>query len=137
MSFRGSGFQRGSFRGRGMVRPAGSVTFSSGRSGWRSRGSATFSGRRGVSGTPSRSPTPLCTQCGRYHAGECWGPNPFPVVCFRCNQPGHYANSCSEDKGTWSSYPSVSQSSVGIIHCKVVWREAEVEVVEVLVWEHQ
>ena len=109
--FRGSGFQRGNFRGRGTygtVRPSGS-TVSSSRSGPRSRGSGSDF-RRDFGRSFNRGSSPQYAQCGRFYVGECWGIN--PVICYRCNQPGHYANSCPEGRSA-IGYQSMSQSSVG------------------------
>ena len=69
--FRGSGFQRENFRGRGTygtVRPSGS-TVSSSRSGPRSRGLGSDF-RRGFGRSFSRGSSPQCAQCGRFHVSE-------------------------------------------------------------------
>ncbi|XP_052479646.1 uncharacterized protein LOC128034832 [Gossypium raimondii] len=36
---------------------------------------------------------PECRQCGRRHAGECWG---FRRACFRCGSQEHYIKDCPE-----------------------------------------
>ena len=59
-SFRGTGFQRGSYRGRGLSRPSQSSTKGSGRE----------DNRRNVTRGRFSSimSTPMCNKCGRY----CW-----------------------------------------------------------------
>ncbi|MFQ6667606.1 hypothetical protein Gotur_033565, partial [Gossypium turneri] len=36
---------------------------------------------------------PECQQCGRRHAGECWG---LRQACFRCGSQEHYIKDCPE-----------------------------------------
>ena len=44
---------------------------------------------------PQRPPLPDCRTCGKKHTGVCVKAN---IVCFKCNQKGHYANECKSQK---------------------------------------
>ena len=41
------------------------------------------------------APAPDCKRCGKKHLGFC---APTHIVCFKCNQDGHYANTCPNVK---------------------------------------
>ena len=42
-----------------------------------------------------RPPLPDCKTCGKKHSGVC---NKSTIVCFKCNQKGHYANECKSQR---------------------------------------
>ena len=42
-----------------------------------------------------RPPLPECKICGKKHPGVC---NKANIVCYKCNQKGHYANECQNQK---------------------------------------
>ena len=42
-----------------------------------------------------RPPVPDCKTCGKKHSGVC---NKSAIVCFKCNQKGHYANECKNQR---------------------------------------
>ena len=42
-----------------------------------------------------RPPLPDCKTCGKKHSGVC---NKANIVCFKCNQRGHYANECKNQR---------------------------------------
>ena len=42
-----------------------------------------------------RPPVPDCKTCGKKHSGVC---NKSTIVCFKCNQKGHYANECKNQR---------------------------------------
>ncbi|KAL0416543.1 UNVERIFIED_CONTAM: Transposon Tf2-12 polyprotein [Sesamum latifolium] len=84
VSFRGSGSQRGWYRGRGVGQTSRFSSVSSSRGGPTSVG---FGGRQGPARSFSGRSIPTCANCGRRHTGECWGAQ--PIVCYRCRQPGH------------------------------------------------
>ena len=44
---------------------------------------------------PQRPPLPDCRTYGKKHIGVCVKAN---IVCFKCNQKGHYANECKSQK---------------------------------------
>ncbi|KAL0316925.1 UNVERIFIED_CONTAM: hypothetical protein Sradi_5570700 [Sesamum radiatum] len=69
ISFRGSGLQRGWYRGRGMGQTSRSPSISSGRGGPNTIG---FGGRQGPTRSFSGRSIPTCAICGRRHIGECW-----------------------------------------------------------------
>ncbi|KAL0294450.1 UNVERIFIED_CONTAM: Retrovirus-related Pol polyprotein from transposon [Sesamum radiatum] len=100
VSFRGSGSQRGWYRGRGVGQTSRFPSVFSSRDGPTSVGfgeeeARSFSGRS----------IPTCANCGRRHTGECWGAQ--PIVCYRCRQPGHIVRDCS----TWRDNVGGSQTS--------------------------
>ncbi|KAL0293197.1 UNVERIFIED_CONTAM: Transposon Ty3-G Gag-Pol polyprotein [Sesamum angustifolium] len=108
VSFRGSGLQRGWYRGRGMGQTSRSPSVSSSRGGLNSIG---FGGRQGPTRSFSGRSIPSCANCGRRHTSECWGAQ--PIVCYRCHQPRHIVTDCP----TWRDNARGSQisgpSSVG------------------------
>ncbi|KAL0331690.1 UNVERIFIED_CONTAM: hypothetical protein Sangu_1714500, partial [Sesamum angustifolium] len=72
VSFRGSGLQRGWYRGRGIGQTSRSRLVSSGRGG---PNSIEFGGRHGPTKSFSGRSIPTCAIYGRRHIGEYWGPN--------------------------------------------------------------
>ncbi|KAK4390225.1 RNA-directed DNA polymerase [Sesamum angolense] len=77
ISFRGSGLQRGWYRGRGMGQINRSHSVSSGRGG---PSSIRFRGRRDPTRSFSGRSIPTCAICGRRHIGECWGASQLCVI---------------------------------------------------------
>ncbi|KAL0283002.1 UNVERIFIED_CONTAM: Retrovirus-related Pol polyprotein from transposon [Sesamum angustifolium] len=108
VSFRGSGLQRGWYRGRGMGQTSRSPSVSFGRGGPNSIG---FGGRQGPTRSFSGRSIPSCANCGRKHTSEYCGA--LPIVCYRFHQPGHIVRDCP----TWRDNARGSQisgpSSVG------------------------
>ncbi|KAL0411911.1 UNVERIFIED_CONTAM: Retrovirus-related Pol polyprotein from transposon [Sesamum latifolium] len=75
--FRGSGLQRGWYRGRGVGQTSRFPSVSS------SRGEPTsvgFGGRQGPARSFSGRSISTCANCGRRHTGECWGANQLYVI---------------------------------------------------------
>ncbi|KAL0450939.1 UNVERIFIED_CONTAM: RNA-directed DNA polymerase [Sesamum latifolium] len=77
VSFRGSGSQRGWYRGRGVGQTSRFSSVSSSRGGPTSVG---FGGRQGPARSFSGRSIPTCANCGRRHTGECWEPNQLYVI---------------------------------------------------------
>ncbi|KAL2240185.1 UNVERIFIED_CONTAM: Retrovirus-related Pol polyprotein from transposon [Sesamum indicum] len=102
VSFRGSGPQRGWFRGRGVGQTSRSSSVFSSRGG---PTSVRFGARPGPTRSFSGRSIPSRANCGRRHIGECWGAQ--PIVCYRCHQPGHIMRDCP----TWRDNSRGSQTS--------------------------
>ncbi|KAL0453299.1 UNVERIFIED_CONTAM: Retrovirus-related Pol polyprotein from transposon [Sesamum latifolium] len=77
VSFRGSGSQRGWYRGRGVGQTSRFPSVSSSRGGPTSIG---FGGRQGPARSFSGRSISTCANCGRRHTGECWEPNQLYVI---------------------------------------------------------
>ncbi|KAL0420383.1 UNVERIFIED_CONTAM: Transposon Ty3-G Gag-Pol polyprotein [Sesamum latifolium] len=100
--FRGSGSQRGWYRGRGVGQTSRSPSVSLSRGGSNSIG---FGGIQGPARSFSGRSIPTYATCGRRHTGECWGAQ--PIVCCRCHQLGHIVRDCP----TWSDNARGPQTS--------------------------
>ncbi|KAL0404196.1 UNVERIFIED_CONTAM: hypothetical protein Sradi_2060400 [Sesamum radiatum] len=77
VSFRGSGSQRGWYRGRGVGQTSRFPSVSSSRGGPTSIG---FGGRQSPARSFSGRSIPSCANCGRRHTGECWGVQPIDIL---------------------------------------------------------
>ncbi|KAL0439631.1 UNVERIFIED_CONTAM: hypothetical protein Slati_2446100 [Sesamum latifolium] len=77
VSLRGSGSQRGWYRGRGVGQTSRFSSVSSSRGGPTSVG---FGGRQGPARSFSGRSIPTCANCGRRHTGECWEPNQLYII---------------------------------------------------------
>ncbi|KAL0453993.1 UNVERIFIED_CONTAM: hypothetical protein Slati_1377400 [Sesamum latifolium] len=106
--FRGSGSQRGWYRGRGVGQTSRSPSVSSTRGGSTSVG---FGGRQGSARSFSGRSIPTCANCGRRHTGECWGAQ--PIVCYHCRQQGHIIRHCPTWRDNIGGPQTSGSSSVG------------------------
>ncbi|KAL0458161.1 UNVERIFIED_CONTAM: hypothetical protein Slati_0443300 [Sesamum latifolium] len=106
VSFRGSGSQRGWYRGRGVGQTSRFSSVSSSRGGPTSVG---FGGRQGPARSFSGRSIPTCANCGRTHTGECWGAQ--PIVCYRCR--GHIIRDCPMWRDNVGGPQTSGSSSVG------------------------
>ncbi|KAL0462639.1 UNVERIFIED_CONTAM: hypothetical protein Slati_0151500 [Sesamum latifolium] len=126
VSFRGSGSQRGWYRGRGVGQTSRFPSLSLSGGGPTSVG---FGGRQGPARSFSGRSIPTCATCGRRHTGACWGAQ--PILCYRCQQPGHIAGIVLHGEITPEDLRLQDQAVWGKIYNKLVQVEGEVEVVEV------
>ncbi|KAL0433704.1 UNVERIFIED_CONTAM: hypothetical protein Slati_2704700 [Sesamum latifolium] len=108
VSFRGSGSQRGWYRGRGVGQTSRFPSVSSSRGGPTSVG---FGGRQGPARSFSGRSIPTCANCGRRHTGECWGAQ--SILCYCCRQPGHIIRDCPTWRDNVGGPQTSGLSSVG------------------------